>query len=236
VEQPDGRWRADAVRDVAVSIGHFRIVHGTAEGGVAVTVGVEEQVADDAQGYLDKVVASIDDFHDRFGPYPWPALSVALTPGLGGGIEYPMHILQGPGTIGRTTPHEVGHMWFYGLVGNDQGRDPWLDEGLATWAEARFLGNLGTFTGRAIPRGARNETGRPMTYWEGRQDSYYEGVYVQGAQALAALGDADGVDCALRHYVAANAFRVARPADLLRSLEVVFPDALATLAAFGALA
>ena len=35
------------------------------------------------------------------------------------------------------------------------------------------------------------------TYWEGRS-SYYRGVYIQGAQALAALGDPTLVDCALR--------------------------------------
>ena len=32
--------------------------------------------------------------------------------------------------------HEVAHMWFYGMVGNSQFRDPWLDEAFATWAEA----------------------------------------------------------------------------------------------------
>ena len=60
--------------------------------------------------------------------------TLAITPQLGGGIEYPGHVMQGQNTLGVTS-HEVGHQWFYGLVGNDQGRDPWLDEGLATWAE-----------------------------------------------------------------------------------------------------
>ena len=40
----------------------------------------------------------------------WPALSLAVTPTLGGGIEMPMHIMQGPDTVGRTTPHEVGRV------------------------------------------------------------------------------------------------------------------------------
>jgi hypothetical protein len=59
-------------------------------------------------------------------------------------------------------------------------------------------------------------------------------VYVQGAQALAALGNPDAVDCALRIYVARTAYRVARPDDLVRALETVFPNARATLARFGA--
>jgi hypothetical protein len=74
-----------------------------------------------------------------------------------------------------------------------------------------------------------------MTYWEGRS-SYYRGVYVQGAKALAALGPPDLVDCALRLYVARNAYAVARPSDLVDALRSVFPDAPAVLARYGATA
>ena len=72
-----------------------------------------------------------------------------------------------------------------------------------------------------------------MTYWEPRQSSYYAGVYVQGAQALAALGPPDLVDCALRVYAAVDAYRIARPADLVRALRTVFPDPASLLAPFG---
>jgi aminopeptidase N len=34
--------------------------------------------------------------------------------------------------------HEVGHQWFYGVVGNDQLLDPWLDEGAATFTEILY--------------------------------------------------------------------------------------------------
>ena len=232
VPRDGGRWEARAVRDFGLSVGRFRLAEGQS-GGVKVTVGVEAGLADDPTGYLRTVVRALDDFSGRFGPYPWSTFTLAITPRLSGGIEYPTHVLQGPGTQGRTTPHEVGHQWFYALVGNDQGRDPWLDEGLATWAEARFLGNLAEFRSRPMPADAAGRSGAPMTYWNGRS-SYYRGVYVQGAQALAALGDAALVDCALRHYVARHAFRVAQTKDLVTSLEVVFPDARATLARFGA--
>ena len=50
------------------------------------------------------------------------------------GIEYPTMIFLGTGTAGALTTHEVAHQWFYSLVGNDQARDPVLDEGLATYA------------------------------------------------------------------------------------------------------
>ena len=231
--QESGRWRALAMRDVAVSIGRFRTADAVTEGGVRVTVAVEAGLSDDQHAYLDTVVRALDDFAARYGPYPWPAYSMAVTPDLRGGIEYPGHVLQGPGSGGRTTPHEVAHMWFYGLVGNHQGRDPWLDEGLASWAEGRFLGTLDDMQATEIPSAGRGRAGEPMAFWERHGSAYYRSVYVQGAQALSALGSADGVDCALRHYVAIHAHRVTRPGDLLDALRSVFPDADAVLARYG---
>lgn len=231
----DGGWEAVAMRDVAVSIGRFDTATAVASapGPVEVTVGISEGLGEDPAEYLERVVAALEDFSGRFGPYPYPSYTLALTPGLSGGVEYPGHVMQGPGTIGRTTSHEVGHQWFYGVVGNNQGRDPWLDEGLATWAEARFEGQLDMYRDRAVPQVALGRLGEPMTYWEDHQDGYFRGIYTQGTEALAALGEADLVDCALRLYLADNAFAIARPADLVAALRQVFPDAETTLAAYG---
>ena len=232
VPDGNGTWRASAAPDFALSVGRFTTATATASG-TQVTVGVHAGVGESPQSYLTRVVGSLDDLSRRFGPYPWPTFTLAITPRLRGGIEYPSHVMQGPDTVGRTTPHEVGHQWFYALVQNNQGRDPWLDEGLATWAEARIEGTLRLFTARSIPAAGRNRVGEPMTFWDPRQSAYYRSVYVQGAQALAALGSPDLVDCALHHYVARHAYRVARPADLVAALRTVFPDAAATLARFG---
>jgi hypothetical protein len=231
-----GHWTARAVRDVAVSVGRFTLATGTARAPqpVAVTVGVHQGVDGSADAYRDRVVTVLEDFARRFGPYPWDSFSLALTPGLAGvGIEYPAHVMQGSRSLGSTTSHEVGHQWFYGLVGNRQGRDPWLDEGLATWAEARFEGSLGRLLARDLPEDARGHLTEPMTYWASRFLSYHPGVYVQGAQALGALGDPDLVDCALRVYVAQEAFGIARPRDLVEATAAVFPDAAAVLGRFG---
>ncbi len=230
------RWRAPAARDVAISIGRFRTAEAltSTTPPVAVTVGVHEGIDDDPQTYLDRVVAAFEDFSGRFGPLPYRSYTLALTPGLSGGIEYPGHVMQGPGTLGRTLSHEVGHMWFYALVGNNQGADPWLDEGLATWAEVRFEDTLDDVVARSIPAAGRNHVGEPMTFWENNQSAYFRSVYTQGAQVLAALGDPDRVDCALRLYAATQAFAIARPDDLFAALRQIFPDADATLAAFGA--
>ncbi|MGC1512862.1 MAG: hypothetical protein WA797_08130 [Acidimicrobiales bacterium] len=235
VHEGGDRWRAEAMRDIALSIGRFRVATAVAHvpEPATITVGVHEGLDDDPNRYLQRIVSAIEDFSRRYGAYPYTTYTVALTPGLTGGIEYPGFAMQGPETYGRSTPHEVAHQWFYALVGNNQGRDPWLDEGPATWAEARFEGTLPAFVGKVIPPEAVGQTTRPMSWWDGHGDAYYRGVYVQPAQAFAALGDPEAVDCALRRYVATNAFKIARPDDLSVALESVSPGAGATLAAFG---
>jgi hypothetical protein len=221
------------MRDVAYSVGRFDVVSrvAMAPDPVQVTVGAHRGI-DVASGYLDRVVASLEDYGRRFGPYPWPTFTMAITPDLGGGIEYPGHVMQGPNTVGVAS-HEVGHQWFYGLVGNDQGRDPWLDEGLASWAEARFEGRLERYMARVIPPAGKNKVGEPMSFWVEHMQAYQDGVYTQGVQALAALGDPGLVDCALRVYVAVNAYRIARQPDLVKAAAAVFPDAASTLAGYG---
>lgn len=235
VQDAQGRWTATAVPDFAMSVGRFTLASATVDAPhpVVVTVGVHQGINESPGPYLDKLSRVLRDFSARFGPYPWPTYTLAITPGLSGGIEFPMHVMQGPGRIGRTTSHEVAHAWFYGLVHDNQGRDPWIDEGLATYAETRYERTEAAFRARAIPADGRGRLGEPMTYWEPRQASYYRSVYVQGAQALMALGPLDSVDCALRHVVARLAYRVAKPPDVIAALAVVFPDAGVVFARYG---
>ena len=118
--------------------------------------------------------------------------------------------------------HEVAHQWFYGLVGNDQFRDPWLDEGFAMYGQSRVDGQLAYQRSRTLPAYGRGHLGESMAYW-GRTDgsTYYVSVYVGGVQALGKLADRLGgygpLDCAIRRYVRDRAYTVSRPADVLAS-------------------
>lgn len=234
VSDRPGHWTATGMRDVSVAVGRFTTLTGTARvpDPVQVTVGVDRDAADLPKPYLDRTIAALEGHSARFGPYPWPTFSVSVTPGISTGIEYPGHILHGPGTADEILTHEVAHQWFYALVGNNQGRDPWLDETPTTWAESRQEGTLEDYKATAIPAEVRGRTGSPMTFWDGSQN-FFLGAYVQGVQALAALGPPEQVDCALRIYAAEYAYRIATPADLIAVLARVFPDAPATLARYG---
>ena len=49
-----------------------------------------------------------------------------------GGMEYPELIFAYPSEVAIV--HEIAHQWWYGLVGDDQSREPWLDESFATYS------------------------------------------------------------------------------------------------------
>jgi hypothetical protein len=213
---------APTVRDVSVAVGPFRLA--TAAGPVRVTVGVTPGLPDSAAAIAHEAVTHLRRHVARFGPFPYQQVVMAVLPDIRGGIEYPGAILLGTRQDkDATLSHELGHEWFYGLVGDDQARDPWLDEAFATYAEAVDRGTGATYT-RPVPVSVRGKTGEPMTYWEGRS-YYYRGVYVQGAGALlrARATNPPLFDAQLRCYIAHNAHRIATPADVARDLTIAVP-------------
>ena len=224
-------WHVTGARDVGISAGRFRVAEGTAFAGsthpVKVSVGVaSDRTQDDPYVYLRRALEALAAHGERYGPYAWPSLSLAVTPNLSGGIEYPGSIMLGSDPTGVATSHEVAHQWFYALVGNDQGRNPWLDEGLTSWAEARMDGQVNRYVARvdAFPT-EKLHMGAPVSYWETvRPVLYALAVYAGPVAFLNGLGSAEDVDCALRDYVARNAYRIARPTDLTTVLRQHFPD------------
>jgi aminopeptidase N len=233
----DGMWRAPSMRDFALALGPFDEATTTARapGKVDVTVGVTEGLDASAERFAAEATKALESFARRFGPYPWSSFNLAVMPDLGGsGVEYPAMVFQGEDSLNVATAHEVAHMWFYGLVGSNPARHPWLDEGLATWSDATSDPDiLDRLLNLQIPADARNLIGRPMTYWERHEESYFEGVYAQSVQALNELGAASKLDCALREYLTRFAHRIAAPDDLIQILRGHFPSAKETLQRYG---
>ena len=161
VRGADNHWRASAVRDVGFSIGHFVLAEDDV-GGVHITLGVDRSVGDDPARYLNLITDSFRNYPARLGAYPWPTYTAAVMPGFDGGIEFPTHVMHGAGSTTRSIVHEVAHQWFYSLVGNDQGRDPWLDEGLASYVEYVQVGSLSSRKAQQIPPDAAGRAGEPM--------------------------------------------------------------------------
>jgi aminopeptidase N len=54
----------------------------------------------------------------------------------------PKALSQGDEWLELVVAHEVAHQWWYGLVGNDQIHDAWLDEGLASYASMLYFRDI----------------------------------------------------------------------------------------------
>jgi hypothetical protein len=215
-EPRDGRrvWTSTepVARDVSVAAGAFSTTERTTPGGVRVTLGVLPDPDLPLERLADWTVQAMADLEEHFGPFPYGTLTVPSLRSYGGGIEYPSSILMAAPDRGVLV-HEVAHMYFYGMVGNSQFRDPWLDEAFATYGEA-------VLDDPTVPLGAvlaaPGEVGATMADFDGPRD-YFGTVYDKGGAALLAARAAAGeaaFDAAIRCYVDAHAWTTATPADL----------------------
>ncbi len=136
------RFRADSVRDVAFSFSdHYlwdatRAVVDPASGRTAMVHVLYRPGAP----LFDQVAAmarsALETFSSNLAPYPWPQLT--QTEGGSGGMEYPMTVFvqayQDLFRMDGVTAHEIGHEWFPMLVGSNETRYGWQDEGLNSYA------------------------------------------------------------------------------------------------------
>lgn len=232
------KWRARGVRDFALAIGSFRIARATvaAPHPVHLIVGLERGSGYPLRDFLTAAASALRFYSKQYGDYPWPSYSVAVMTDVTGyfGTAYPALGILGDSSI-VLVPHETAHQWFYSVVGNDQARDPWLSEGLATWAQTGPEHSLPTMLNTSIPTSVRDRIGEPMSFWSSFDfETMRVGLYVQTVQALASLGNATRVNCALRAFVTHNAYRTTVPRDLLTALQPFFPDAKRKLGTRGA--
>lgn len=236
------RFTAQHVRDVAVSVGALQIVNRDVAG-TRIHVGAPVSGTRYPVGrWADAVEGELTHLTSYLGRFPYDDLSVTIAPSVPTGIEFPAAI-----QLADTTPqwsphlisHELAHMWFYGLVGNDQARDPWMDEAFAEYAEALVDGVAARYLDYRPPARVRDQVGRSMRWYArlGTQAAYGEGVYRQGAAMLLRARRAVGAgtwDQLLREYLRDNAHTIATPADVARALRG-HPRALAILRHAGAL-
>jgi aminopeptidase N len=233
-------------RDALVVVGPLRVITSnvaTPDGNVAVTVAQAPRMVGAPEETMQEVSRALPLLVKQYGRYPFPSLTIASVPGLfGSGIEYPGMYLLGEDADQSVVTHETAHMWFYGLVGDDQSLHPWLDEGFATAAEELvdvelFNGTLALTPDDEQALADKRPVDSPVSAFVGNLIGYDQIVYSKGAAALvSARLDAgpQAFDAAIRCYVNAHAWKVTTPADVATAFKNL-PAALAVLRKAGAI-
>lgn len=166
------KFHAENVRDAAVSLGRTYVwdathavvkdKHGKGKDGICMIHAVYETNAGDWVRGAEYARHTIEYMSEMVHPYPWPHMT-ACEGIIGGGMEYPMMTIIGGRRPAGTIAHELIHMWFPMLLGSNEKRYAWQDEGFTSfWTtlcrddfQDRKSGPKGTLlsVGGAIGRG-----------------------------------------------------------------------------------
>ncbi len=187
----------------------------------------------------DMARTSIQEYTERWYPYPWPQISV--TEGPISGMEYPMLAMEAPANdkyeLYNVITHEIGHQWFPMTVGSNERMHMWQDEGFNTFinyfSEARRYPEKGTYDQRIasdrrqVEAYMQHDADQPLDVQPDRINPQLlgENAYVKTAVSLGQLRDeilgAPAFDDAFRTYTARWAFKHPTPVDFYRTMEDV---------------
>jgi hypothetical protein len=183
------------------------------------------------QAALETATQALELFSELYGPYPYSAYRVCETE-FAGGMEFAgltflgsLFYDQYDGTT-RTplvplAAHEASHQWFYGLVGNDQVTQPWLDEAPAEYSAflyyERYLpGDTDWWWNYAVEQWVPTGKIDALIYEFRDNREYVDAVYRRGAQFFRDLRQAMGDPAFfafLQEYQRRHAYRLATSRD-----------------------
>ena len=231
------RFRAERVRDVAwAAAPDFRWDATSWDGTLAQAFYQFPKSGKAWQSAAEQTQWAIHTYSELWMRYPYPqATSVA---GPVSGMEYPMFVMVGygnddPGSVFTTLDHEQGHEWFPMIVGSNERRYAWMDEGFNTYQNA-FSNERRMPGSDAFPAYMANWR---QVVDDGSQTPLMTPPDRVGPDALAAIGyrkpgavllalrdnviGREAMDRAMREYVHRWAFKHPTPGDFFRTVENV---------------
>jgi len=233
----DAAWAASRafIQDAA------RINLPSGKKSMAISVYPEESIVKDGwQRSTEFTKGCIEHYSKQWFEFPYPAATNVA--GIVGGMEYPGIVFCSAGSSGSglwgVTDHEFGHTWFPMIVGSNERKYAWMDEGFNT-----FINGLST---EAFNNGEFNETSFfsdpsssfMVKYVFGdkmdglynipeviQQDNLGVAAYLKPSEMLNALRDVvlgqDRFDMAFREYIKRWAFKHPTPWDFFHTIENV---------------
>ncbi|WBO21134.1 M1 family metallopeptidase [Sphingomonas abietis] len=186
---------------------------------------------------------TVETMSKRWYPYPWPAaINIA---GPASGMEYPGIVFDGITDKGKPlfwiTAHEIGHSWFPMIVGFDERRDAWMDEGFNTFIDtfesedfhhgeyapkrdSEFAPGGGNPVDEILPILADPQAPPILSRADTVTETYRHPVtYFKSALGLVLLRDEilgpERFDPAFRRFIALWAFKHPKPSDFFRFMD-----------------
>jgi Peptidase family M1 domain len=142
---------------------------------------------------------SIQHYSKLVGEYPYNIVNAVQGPqSFGGGMEYPTITVISPPDNSReleyTIVHEIGHNWFYGILGSNERKHPWMDEGINTFYEKKYISSRSHHYNanaelKSFEIKATDKTDQPINLSSEQftEDNYNLSVYEKAAAWMALL-------------------------------------------------
>jgi len=212
---------------------------------LAMSVYPVESVGDASWGRSTEYLkASVEHFSSKWYPYPYP-VAINEAGSAASGMEYPGIVfdpMKAPAkALHMVTAHEIGHTWFPMIVGSDERRNAWMDEGFNTFIDVYEADafNHGEFApkrdGEYAPKGGNpvdeilpllaDADAPPLLIGADMVKEKYRhpATYFKAALGLVLLREQivgpERFDPAFRKYIATWAYRHPSPSDFFRLME-----------------
>jgi Peptidase family M1 domain len=141
-------YRLDGARTFVVSASDSYQVEESAVGPVKIEAYSLPGHEDANKAVVWMATQSVGLYQAKFAPYPYQSLSIVES-NMSDGQEYDGLVFlaskfyddyngTAKSNLFSIGTHEVAHQWWFGLVGDDQAMEPWLDEALAVYSERIF--------------------------------------------------------------------------------------------------
>ncbi|WP_043693463.1 M1 family metallopeptidase [Luteibacter sp. 9133] len=212
---------------------------------LAMSVYPVESVGDAQWGRSTEYLkASVEHFSTKWYPYPYP-VAINEAGDAASGMEYPGIVFDpmkaSPKDLHMVTAHEIGHTWFPMIVGSDERRNAWMDEGFNTFIDVYEADafNRGEFAPKRdseyspkggnpvdeiLPLLADPEAPNLLIGADMVKEKYrHPATYFKAALGLVLLREQivgpERFDPAFRKYIATWAYKHPTPSDFFRLME-----------------
>jgi hypothetical protein len=232
------RFKADNVRDAAWAASPEYLWDASGWDGILAQAFYRPSALDTWKDAAKMSRYSIREYSTRWFSYPYPQISAVEGPVSG--MEYPMLAMEARGDsaadLYNVLTHEIGHMWYPMVVGSDERRYAWMDEGFDTFINSFSEEGYWKRDDAAIRQRERQlvvgidqmPTAQPVLTPANRyrtSNNLLSLAYVKPSIVLLSLRSKvlgpQVFDSAFREYTRRWAFKHPQPADFFRTMEEV---------------